>query len=153
MKTKIIFCSLIMIGLVSCSNQPADEKTEKAKIENPANSSSTTFTIVSSQDTTTKDGESIIKYSSGNVKMHGMMKAGKREGLWKSFYENGLKWSETTFEAGIKNGRTSTWYENGKKRYDGFFTNDIESGKWTYWNEAGELVDTKDFDLPQAGKK
>ena len=78
--------------------------------------------------------------------MHGMMKEGKREGLWKSFYENGLKWSETTFAAGIKNGKTSTWYENGKKRYDGFFTNDLESGKWTYWNESGEQVSTKDFD-------
>ena len=152
MKTKTILFSLIIIGLISCSNQAGDEKVTEAKIENPSNSDSTTFTIVSSQDTTIKDGESITKYPSGNVKMHGMMKEGKREGLWKSFYENGLKWSETTFAAGIKNGKTSTWYENGKKRYDGFFTNDLEGGKWTYWNEAGEQVSTKNFDMPAAGK-
>ena len=88
MKTKTILFSLIIIGLISCSNQAGDEKATEAKIENSSNSDSTTFTIVSSQDTTIKDGESITKYPSGNVKMHGMMKDGKREGLWKSFYEN-----------------------------------------------------------------
>lgn len=154
MKTKIIFFSVIIIGLISCSNQAADEKIAEAKVEKSTKMDSTTFTIVSQHDTITKDGESIIKYPNGNVKMLGMMKDGKREGLWKSFYENGLHWSETTFAAGIKNGKTTTWYENGKKRYEGFFTNDLESGKWTYWNEAGELVDTKNFDLPAgAGKK
>ena len=29
--------------------------------------------------------------------MQGMMKDGKREGLWKSFYENGNQWSESFY--------------------------------------------------------
>ena len=144
MKTKIILCSLI-IGLVSCSNQPDEKPVIETKVEATVNLDSTQFTIISNQDTT-QNGESIIKYPSGKVKMQGMMKDGKREGLWKSFYETGLPWSETTFEAGIKNGKTTTWYENGNKRYKGFYKNDKESGKWTYWNEAGELVNTQDYD-------
>ena len=145
MKTKIILFSLFIFGLISCSNQPVDEPVLETKMEKTLNSDSTTFTIISNQDTTTKNGESIVKYPNGNVKMHGMMKDGKREGLWKSFYDNGIQWSETTFAGGIKNGKTTTWYENGNKRYEGFYANDLESGKWTFWNEAGELASTKDY--------
>lgn len=144
MKTKIVLCS-ILIGLVSCSNQADEKPVVETKIEPAINLDSTQFTIISRQDTT-QNGESITKYPNGKIRMQGMMKDGKREGLWKSFYDNGLQWSETTFEAGIKNGKTTTWYENGKKRYDGFYKNDIESGKWTYWNELGEQVNTQDFD-------
>lgn len=145
MKTKIIIASLL-IGLVSCSNQPDEKSVVDTKVVEPAvDINSTQFTIISNQDST-QNGESIIKYPSGKVKMQGMMKDGKREGLWKSFYETGLPWSETTFEAGIKNGKTTTWYENGNKRYKGFYKNDRESGKWTYWNEAGEQVNSQDFD-------
>ena len=145
MKTKISLFSLLILGLISCSNQAGEKKVEVVKVEPQVNRDSTRFTITSPQDTT-QNGESILKYPNGNVRMKGMMKDGKREGLWKSYYETGLQWSETTFEAGIKNGRTSTWYENGKKRYDGFYKNDLESGKWIYWNEAGEQMSTKDFD-------
>jgi antitoxin component YwqK of YwqJK toxin-antitoxin module len=79
--------------------------------------------------------------------MRGMMKDGKREGVWKSFYETGSPWSETTFKNGKKNGKTTTWYENEKKRYDGFYIDDIESGKWVYWSEKGELVTEKNYDV------
>ena len=151
MKTKITLILMFIIGLISCSNQAEEKKVSVSKVEPYVNHDSTRFTIVGKQDTT-QNGESIIKYPNGNFKMHGMMKDGKREGLWKSFYENGLQWSETTFEAGIKNGKTTTWYENGKKRYEGFYKNDVESGKWIYWNEKGEEVARKDNDLPAGAK-
>jgi len=93
------------------------------------------------------DGEYIQRYPNGVVEMQGMMKDGKREGLWKSFYENGSPWSETTFKNGIKEGPTTTWYENEQKRYVGNYKNDVEIGKWTYWNEKGEVVLIKDFDI------
>jgi antitoxin component YwqK of YwqJK toxin-antitoxin module len=147
MKTKIILFSFIFCGLVSCSNQ-ADKipAGEIQKESSPSTTSdSTNFTIVTTQDTTTKDGESISRYKSGAVRMQGMMKDSKREGLWKSFYENGVQWSESTFVCGVKFGKTTTWYENGNKRYEGFYANDKESGMWTFWNEAGELVNTKNF--------
>ena len=79
--------------------------------------------------------------------MRGFLKNNMREGVWRSWYENGLPWSETEFKGGIKNGRTSTWYENGKKRYEGFFTNDKETGSWTFWDENGVVVAEKDLVL------
>ncbi|MBL7884311.1 MAG: hypothetical protein JNL69_09590 [Bacteroidia bacterium] len=93
-----------------------------------------------------ENGEHIQRYPNGVIEMKGMMKDGKREGLWKSFYENGSPWSETTFKEGIKNGPTTTWYENEQKRYIGNYKDDKEVGKWTYWDEKGKLILTKDFD-------
>ncbi len=147
MKTKAIVFSFIICGLVSCSNQADKKASEEVKttLTPTINPDSTNFTIVSAQDTATSDGESISRYKSGAVKMQGMMKDSKREGLWKSFYENGVQWSESTYVGGIKFGKTTTWYENGNKRYEGFYTNDKESGIWTFWDEAGVLVNTKDF--------
>ena len=93
-----------------------------------------------------KTGEYIKHYDNGVIEMRGMMKDGKREGLWKSWYQNGAPWSETTFTDGMKNGKTTTWYENEQKRYEGFFTNDVESGKWIFWNEKGNVVNKKDYE-------
>jgi antitoxin component YwqK of YwqJK toxin-antitoxin module len=92
------------------------------------------------------EGEYIQHYKNGVTKMRGMMKAGQRDGLWKSFYENGSPWSETTFSEGKKHGKTTTWYENEQKRYEGFYNMDKESGKWKFWDEKGKLVSEMDYD-------
>jgi antitoxin component YwqK of YwqJK toxin-antitoxin module len=145
MKVYFILPLLFSVGLISCANQT--EKTPaKVETETTADSSNTTkFTIISKQDSVVKDGESVQKYKNGAVKMSGMMKAGKRDGLWKSWYDTGVPWSETTFKDGVKNGPTTTWYENGKMRYKGFYTNDTESGMWTYWGEDGKQQSSKDY--------
>lgn len=38
-----------------------------------------------------------------------------REGLWKSFYENGNPKSETTYEQGVKTDTSKEWFENGQQ--------------------------------------
>jgi antitoxin component YwqK of YwqJK toxin-antitoxin module len=98
-----------------------------------------------SKDSVIQNGEYVLHYESGVIKIRGMMQNGKREGLWKSWYSNGSPWSETTFHEGIKNGPTTTWYENEKKRYEGFYTNDVESGVWKFWDEKGKLVSSQDY--------
>ncbi len=143
MKQYFILTLFFAAGLISCSNQ--NEKTpEKAVVaqEQPKPDSVMNFTTGSKQDTDTvlKNGESIERYKNGVIKMRGIMKNGKRDGTWKSWYEDGTPWRETTFAEGVKNGPTSTWYENGKKRYEGFYTNDVETGKWTYWDEKGNVI-------------
>ena len=73
------------------------------------------------------------------------MKDGKREGVWKSYYEDGSAWSETTFLVGVKNGKTISWFDNEQKRYEGFYRNGKESGKWIFWNEQGKQERVKEY--------
>ncbi len=105
------------------------------------------FSFDNKADTIAENGEQIKYHKNGVIEMRGMIKDNKRDGVWKSWYENGLPWSETTFKAGKKNGKTTTWYSNGNKRYEGFFTNDKESGRWVFWRENGSIADSKNYDL------
>jgi antitoxin component YwqK of YwqJK toxin-antitoxin module len=129
-----VFLSGMMMFFACGNNTGKKEAIQHDTIKSEAPASAV------AQDSIIQNGEYIRHYESGVIKMRGMMKNGKREGLWKSWYANGSPWSETTFQGGLKNGRTTTWYENEKKRYDGFYTNDIESGKWTFWDEQGNVV-------------
>ena len=132
-----IILSFAFMGLISC-NHASQNKTNAL--------ADTTKVIAPEKEKPVTDGESLTFYDNGKMKFQGFMKNGKRDGLWRSFYENGAKWSETTFDQGKKTGRTTTWYENSQMRYDGFYTNDVESGKWTFWDENGKQTQTKDYD-------
>lgn len=105
----------------------------------------TEFIFAEQKDTVIQNGEYIKYHKNGVIEMRGLMKNGKRDGLWKSWYEDGLPWSETTFVSGKKNGKTTTWYANEKKRYEGFYTNDVESGKWTFWDENGKIQSIQNY--------
>lgn len=139
-----LFLVLVMISFLSCNNGVGNKP---GSAEKSAKMIQKDFTFEKKTDSVVVNGEQIQYHKNGEIEMRGMMKDKKRDGLWKSWYENGLPWSGTTFKEGRKNGRTTTWYENGKKRYEGFFTNDKESGRWTFWKEDGTLMDFKNYDL------
>ncbi len=100
------------------------------------------------------DAKDYVEYHpNGMVKFRGKKVNGKREGLWVSFYEDGKKWSETTFRNGLKSGITRTYYENGMMRYSGEYTNDERSHIWKFYTEEGDLDRTvnmseENADLP-----
>jgi hypothetical protein len=127
-----------MAIIVSCNNNPPPAETENKEVEQKTITRD--FVFEAPKDSVVNEGEYIKRYKNGIIEMQGMMKDGKRDGIWKSWYEDGSPWSETTFAAGKKNGRTITWYSNKQKRYEGFYTNDKESGKWQFWDEAGKAL-------------
>lgn len=87
-----------------------------------------------------------VYYPGGELlKMQGKEINGKKEGEWRSWYEDGTQWSLTTFKEGIKEGKTITWFENGQMRYQGSYTNDQRSGKWTFYDQNGQLVKEIDY--------
>ncbi|MBN8695418.1 MAG: toxin-antitoxin system YwqK family antitoxin [Bacteroidetes bacterium] len=135
---RIIF--ILSIMLASACNQQVKEKTAQPSPNDSLQSSVSTAKAV-------VDGEFIKRYDNGVVEARGMMKAGKRDGVWKSFYKDGMPWSETTFVDGKKEGSTSSWYENGQKRYEGFYKNDVESGLWIFWDDKGNIATKKNYDL------
>ncbi len=126
------------IGLFGCQNNNHSVNTIIKK--------DSTISVAPAKKIEVLNGESIERYPNGVIKIQGMMKDGKRDGLWKSFYDNGSPWSETTFSDGKKNGKTTTWYTNNNKRYEGYYTNDKESGLWTLWNEKGDVTNKKNYD-------
>lgn len=86
------------------------------------------------------------KYASGQIKIEGTLVNEKRHGLWKSYYPDGKKWSETTFVDGVKTGPTTTYYENGMMRYNGQYENDEKVGIWNLYNTEGVLEKSVNLD-------
>ncbi|HET6225663.1 MAG TPA: hypothetical protein VFF27_05245 [Bacteroidia bacterium] len=143
MKKSLLVLTL-SAALLSCNSKTVKEEEKK---KDTAMVQEQEFSFATRTDTVVSNGEQIYYHKNGKVEMRGVMKDKKRDGLWKSFYDNGTPWSETTFKDGKKEGKTTTWYENGQKRYEGFFKNDVESGRWVFWNEDGSIADSKNFDL------
>ena len=44
----------------------------------------------------------------------GRMKAGKQEGPWVTYYDNGQLWFQRTYESGKQEGPWTWYYENGQ---------------------------------------
>ncbi|MBK9285533.1 MAG: hypothetical protein IPM51_14625 [Sphingobacteriaceae bacterium] len=87
-------------------------------------------------------GEYIDKYPTGIVKFKGMFRFGQRHGDWFSFYPNGMKWSELTFDNGLKQGKNVAYYQDGKIRYEGYYKNDIQDSVWIYYDSIGRVADS-----------
>ncbi len=84
-------------------------------------------------------------YPNGKPKMRGMVKNGLYDGEWISWYESGIKWSQTTFKKGLRDGKTASWYPNGNIRYIGNYMQEKQIGTWRYYDEEGNLIKTEKY--------
>lgn len=85
--------------------------------------------------------------SSQNKRIEGFFKNNQRDGLWKSWRQDGKLWSEGEFKNGLHHGITKVYHENGQLYYSGTFQNDQRSGIWKFYDETGKLVKEVDYNL------
>ena len=79
-------------------------------------------------------------YANGGLKIKGQNAKGLRHGVWYSYYENGMKWSEEHYVGGKRNGLSVSYFPTGIFRYKGSFHNDERSGKWYFYDENGKII-------------
>ncbi len=60
-----------------------------------------------------------------------------RHGLSVTFYSNGQRESEGSYERGQRTGTFAWWYPNGQQKTVGEYRNDAENSEWTWWHENG----------------
>ncbi|MCB9224667.1 MAG: hypothetical protein R2780_00080 [Crocinitomicaceae bacterium] len=131
----------LVLFLISCSDE---EKKGIVEIETSIDESE----IVKPEivDTISKPGETVEYHPNGAVKIRGKLnEMGQREGLWISYYDNGVKWSESYYVNGILDGHSLTFFPNGKVRYVGEYKNGEKSGTWKFYDELGEFVKEENF--------
>lgn len=114
------------------------------------------FSCTSSPDSSTEDNEAISNslpasrahvevYDNGQVRIKGRMMGENRDGVWVSFYENGVKWSEENYYDGKLNGVSVNYYPSGIIRYRGSYIEDEKVGMWQFYSEDGILAKEVDF--------
>lgn len=85
-------------------------------------------------------------YKAGQPEMKGeASKAGKRNGKWDYWYENGELWSTCEYKEGLKHGKSAVYYPNGQVRYSGQYENDKPVGKWVFFEEDGKIATEKEY--------
>lgn len=140
---KNLIYSLSLLIFISCSGNRNDKNAEGIESNSEA---------IQEQSLT---GENIIHkstknyqefYDNGALKIEGDNDInGKRSGLWVSYYENGIKWSETYYRKGLKDGHSLTFYPNGQVRFIGEYKEDVKTGDWVFNNEDGQYSFTETY--------
>lgn len=83
--------------------------------------------------------------TSEKIRIEGTYKDNKRDGMWKSWRQNGDLWSEGEFKNGQRNGITKTYHDNGKLYYSGYYKDNERTGKWVFFNEQGQKVKEENY--------
>lgn len=63
----------------------------------------------------------------------------KKEGVWKTYYNNGKLKSEITYKNNIANGFARFYYKNGNVSEEGNWVNNKWDGKYKYYYENGQI--------------
>jgi len=121
----IIIIILVTLTLASCSNVKDKEGVKIETIE---------------QEKDLPNGEFVKKYPNGYIQVRGEIYNNERVGLWVSYFESGIKQSESTYRNGILYGHTASFYPNGQIRYLGIFLNGNKEGEWKVYSEEGKLL-------------
>ena len=90
-------------------------------------------------------GKITTYFKNGKVSKIGWNKYGKRDSVWKYFYEEGKLKAEESFTKGIKNGRNLYYYKSGKPAQLTLFDFDRPDSIWTSWHENGNVKGRESF--------
>lgn len=126
--------------IYSCSAE-----TENDGDENPTTPSADTLSD-NVQTVETNPNQHLEYHPNGALKIEGKLNdSGRRQGLWLSYYDNGIKWSESYYSNGDRDGHSITFFPNGAIRYVGEYKNDEKVGNWKFYDEEGNLVKEENF--------
>lgn len=133
---KLLALLLIVLSFSACHTL-----TEKVEVKFP-NGQPQIVRYYDKSDVVVKEVE---YYESGQVRMEGGMKNGKRDGLWTAYFPDGRPQSIGYFEDGMRTGQATVYQENGNLYEEGFYKKGKHCGKWKFYDEQGDLIKEVDF--------
>ena len=147
----IIFCCV----LLSCTSEDkASSKSTSQKhtgnedIYNMSYNVSDTIRTRSLEDIEgANDGPVSLYYPNKVLKAEGEILNGKKQSLWKSYYDNGSLWSSTYFNQGDPDGHTISYYRNGTVMFKGQYSKGKRVGSWIFYDEDGQVKEEIDYPL------
>ena len=144
--TKLWRISLVGLILLGCGESKSND--DEIQIETKTDKIVATEEKDNFQSEVTIEpgGKHLEHYGDGKLKIEGQYDMeGKRTGLWISWYETGLKWSESYYIKGKRNGHSLTFYPNGKIRYIGEYKDDVQTGRWTFYDDEGNVTKEENY--------
>ena len=118
---------LHLIFIIGCSNIVDEDSLIEKDTLKYSNNSSSPFT-----------GEVVGKYASGEDRVRGNYKDGKREGRWVFLHKNGKDSEKGEYINGNKNSEWRKWYDNGILASSGKYVDGMKEGLWKFWHNNGK---------------
>ena len=132
----------LLVGLTSLVHA----QTETAKQPNCDDIEGIRTTYYSGDDLVPKDYTGIaFKCKDGKVLLLYNYKEGKRDGLWRSWHENGQLRTEKNYKDGKGDGLSMRWYENGQLQREYNYKDGKRDGLWRGWYANGQLEREKNY--------
>jgi antitoxin component YwqK of YwqJK toxin-antitoxin module len=149
MMSKLILSALsciCIIACVSCKTETTEnsETVVKKKDTIPVTNLNATSSPITPPDAD-YTGDYVDKYPNGIIKFTGFFRFGQRHGQWLAFYDNGIKWSECTYDKGKKDGESIVYFPNGNMQYKGWYKNDLQDSIWIYYDINKQEIDRRAF--------
>lgn len=91
-------------------------------------------------------------YKSKQLAEKGVFDNGLKDGLWKSWHENGNLAKIEKWKNGSRHGNFITYTENGEKKVEGTYRNHKKHGTWIDYVSQDTLVYEKGFIIPKKQK-
>ncbi|MBL7950290.1 MAG: hypothetical protein JNM62_01105 [Flavobacteriales bacterium] len=85
------------------------------------------------------DGHQIVPLRAGG-EMEGMMRNGKRHGLWVSRFPNGVLRSRTNYVNGVEEGAVEVFHANSITYYKGQHLHGKPVGEWVFADTTGKAI-------------
>lgn len=139
MKTQILVSLLVILTFTGCTHET------KVMKETYPDGSPKRECVYKGNDATGEMIRETTWYPHKKLQMMGEYKAGKRDGKWMYYYENGNIWSEGFFKNGKSEGKRTTHYETGKIFYEGYYEQDRRVGVWKFYDEKGKFLKAVDY--------
>lgn len=77
-------------------------------------------------------------HENGELDREGGLLEGKRDGMWRAFYDDGTPWAEHEYDAGLQIGAYRTWYPNGTLNIEGAYDRTGKpTGEWVFYDPQG----------------
>ncbi len=81
-----------------------------------------------------------ILFDEDGRRLEGNKENGKKEGLWKKYFEDGKLLNESHYKHGKLDGTSKTYYENGELYGEDNYKNGIKNGICTRYSSTGKLT-------------
>jgi antitoxin component YwqK of YwqJK toxin-antitoxin module len=140
------FLILLSFFLINCKDSNSDYSIENEKQPNCSDIKNGLKTLNDKVEEIPL-GYTGIVYSCRNEKvvvLHNY-KNGKRDGLYKAWYENGQLSHELYFKLDMPDHLCRSWYENGKLKYEKKFKDGVLDGLFREWYENGQLQQENNY--------
>ena len=87
-----------------------------------------------------KNGIHKTWYEDGQLKSEGYKIDGKEDGIHKTWYENGQLEFDVNFKDGKRDGLYKLWYKNGQLQFDKKYINDTTHGMSIHFSDDGYIL-------------